>query len=369
MSKAKPSFLKRLRNLLPPTERAMENRQAEFNKRVDDLHRQINYLQETLEFNAKALQTSIETNGLQTRVLLWEIMHKDGESLVETKKRFFRSLPEATGAIRVLQLANAKILHDFNAFCKEHGLTFFLAWGTLLGAYRHGGPIPWDDDLDVGMMRSEFKKLEQAILENDRFILTTVYDQWNCCKQVRFKYADESIPCFIDVFYFDFASDLSDKHNLLFAQQRAILEDEIHQIEQSYIDDPQTEGSENDFKFIPSTNPLSAQLNKAVDTAVKKLYEAEVFCEEEQARFLRWGVENMAYGESANLALTDVFPLSEVSFDGELYPAPHNIEAVLTCWFGDWLDLPNDLLSHPVHTTITDETLEALSDFVALKDE
>lgn len=364
MSKAKPSFLKRLRNLLPPTERAMENRQAEFNKRVDDLHRQINYLQETVEFNAKALQTSIETNGLQTRLLLWELMRDDNESLIETKKRFFRSLPEATGAIRVLQLANAKILHDFNAFCKEHGLTFFLVAGTLLGAYRHGGAIPWDDDLDVGMMRPEFKKLERAVAGDNRFTLTTIFDQWNCCKQVRFKYADSQIPCFIDVFYFDFAPDLSTEHNQRFLQERNSLEQTIRQIEQSYIDNPQIKGTGDDFKFVSKNDPLSYRFSKSFDEVVTALYDAGVFCEKDQAHFLRWGVENIATGSSPNLKLDDVFPLSAIKFEGETYPAPRNVEAVLSRWFGDWLDLPNDLLSHPTHTSVTTETIDPLKNFV-----
>lgn len=51
-----------------------------------------------------------------------------------------------------------KLLLAFDAFCKRHEIEYFLDSGTLLGAVRHGGFIPWDDDLDVAMKRSEYEK-------------------------------------------------------------------------------------------------------------------------------------------------------------------------------------------------------------------
>ncbi len=49
-----------------------------------------------------------------------------------------------------------KILEVFDRFCKENGLNYSLFFGTALGAVRHKGFIPWDDDIDVCMTRKDF---------------------------------------------------------------------------------------------------------------------------------------------------------------------------------------------------------------------
>lgn len=53
------------------------------------------------------------------------------------------------------------LLAQFDHMCKEHGLKYYAAYGTLLGAVRHHGFIPWDDDLDVFMMREDYAVFEK----------------------------------------------------------------------------------------------------------------------------------------------------------------------------------------------------------------
>jgi lipopolysaccharide cholinephosphotransferase len=57
-----------------------------------------------------------------------------------------------------LHSTELEILDEFAHICNKHNLTYFLVGGTLLGAVRHKGFIPWDDDIDVGMPRSDFNK-------------------------------------------------------------------------------------------------------------------------------------------------------------------------------------------------------------------
>jgi len=61
--------------------------------------------------------------------------------------------------LRSLQLKGLEILIYFKKFCKEHNLTFYLCGGCCIGAIRHKGFIPWDDDVDVFMPRPDYEKL------------------------------------------------------------------------------------------------------------------------------------------------------------------------------------------------------------------
>ncbi len=54
--------------------------------------------------------------------------------------------------------AQMEVVNEVDKICKKHGLTFFAAYGTLLGAVRHQGFIPWDDDTDLFMLRDDYEK-------------------------------------------------------------------------------------------------------------------------------------------------------------------------------------------------------------------
>ena len=60
--------------------------------------------------------------------------------------------------LRRLQNTEIEVLKAFDGICRELGLSYFVHYGALLGAMRHKGPIPWDDDLDVAILRDDFTK-------------------------------------------------------------------------------------------------------------------------------------------------------------------------------------------------------------------
>ena len=66
---------------------------------------------------------------------------------------------DTKAVMQKIHAINRTFLADFDAICRKHHITYYLAAGSLLGAIRHKDLIPWDNDVDVSMTRSEFEKL------------------------------------------------------------------------------------------------------------------------------------------------------------------------------------------------------------------
>ena len=114
-----------------------------------------------------------------------------------------------------------KVLEEFDKVCQRHSLKWFAFVGTLLGAVRHGGFIPWDDDVDIGMLREDYTKfLSVAPAELPPGYVITNYNEgdhnYDCLtrvtnsKNVLFdparleKYCDFPFPAGIDLYPLDY---------------------------------------------------------------------------------------------------------------------------------------------------------------------
>lgn len=79
-------------------------------------------------------------------------MHFDESYFEEEIREGFRIRP----MVKRAWASQLEILAEIDRICKKHNIMYFAEWGTLLGAVRHHGFIPWDDDLDVGMKRKDY---------------------------------------------------------------------------------------------------------------------------------------------------------------------------------------------------------------------
>ena len=87
----------------------------------------------------------------------------------------------ATGKLRELQLCELDLMRRFVAFCEKHDIRYYMIGGTLLGAVRHGGFIPWDDDVDLGVPRPDYDRFlelaEAEFTDKDTKVISIYHDQ------------------------------------------------------------------------------------------------------------------------------------------------------------------------------------------------
>ena len=115
------------------------------------------------------------------------------------------------------KLISQEILDYIAEFCNKHNIRYYLAYGTLLGAVRHQGFIPWDDDIDIIMFREDYRKFLSLFRSNRYHCLSFENDTYyqSFSKIVDSKTAmvtDNMIPLedlgvAVDIFPFDYLSD------------------------------------------------------------------------------------------------------------------------------------------------------------------
>jgi len=129
-----------------------------------------------------------------------------------------------------MQQAEVKILKEIHTFCKDHNLRYSLGYGTLLGAVRHKGFIPWDDDMDILMPRPDYDRFLSTFMSEsykavslkdpDYFYpYAKVYDKRTyLVEELRNIYPDMGV--FVDIFPVDGIPDDSNLQIELYKKQQ-----------------------------------------------------------------------------------------------------------------------------------------------------
>ena len=240
--------------------------------------------------------------------------------------------PEGS-VLRLHQMRMLAILEFIDEVCRKHQINYWLSSGTLLGAVRHGGFIPWDDDLDIEMLKSDYDKLMKVLPVElpDGLVLQTSHTDKNYVapySKIRetnsiisevnnigtnYKYSG----IYIDIFYLEpmsyklswFASKL---HGYMYGLSK-VKNDRLG-LKQGLM-----------RSLLFSLNYLLYPLLRIIN----KFFPSKEF--------------RLALGSGFMGAriTEDIFPLTEIVFEGKRFKCPSNCDSYLARLYGNYMKLPD----------------------------
>lgn len=306
----------------------------------------------------------------------------------ESRRRLFKMLPDAEGDIRLMQLANAKLMHELDRICTQEKLPYWLSYGSLVGTLSRDGFIPWDDDIDICMMRSDVAKLISACKHNADYQITVVYDYYAKCKQIRFSSRNPDIPCFIDVSIYDWCLSCDERSDDLLRSFRLQFMDECESLipELDYW-------KSNPYLFAPGSGyvPQCAEVNPekqdphlaqlaidAIESIFDKYYEsaskAGIFSVSKMdATGVAYSIENVYDAPWRRIIWSKdmIYPVTKHAFESYEFCVPNQADEVADECYPGWPYLPKDILGHEHFSKELlkrDSVRHALSSFVGFQD-
>ena len=262
-----------------------------------------------------------------------------------------RRLPPAVGFLRDVQLADVELLRETLRVAALVGAHPIMTGGGLIGIMRHnGGFIPWDDDIDLVLIREEYETFVDAFNANCRPGFRAYYRYWkNIC---RIRIAHDALPrnTTISIFVFDrywkALPTLKEKiafRRLVDPVQTALAK----RWKKEHFDVPQHKRLFDEYRH-------------------RDILEGHASAPAAEKPALFYGAELCVYRSSTSIAFDydDIYPLRTSQFEGVPVAIPNHPETFLTYIYGDWGTFPGSLAAQHGSSEFSAEKALALRSFL-----
>ena len=261
-------------------------------------------------------------------------------------------MSEKESSLREIQLGSLEVLKKIKEICEKENIKYFLGYGTLLGAVRHQGFIPWDDDIDIMMPREDYEKFIEYCIQNKEDLGYFSLKHYRTCKEYIYPIArfcdtryiieysnakDYGLGLFVDIYPLD-GIDLNDTkylRNLKIQQFLIILAGNKNYVKAS-------SAIKNILKYPLFHIAQYLDIHKLLQK-IDKFSQKYNFNNCEYAECVVWGIKyyKILQKEYLNLKL-------EKFEDGYFY-IPENYDIFLREYYGNYMELPPLEKQRPHH--------------------
>lgn len=254
-------------------------------------------------------------------------------------------------ALSKLQKIELEILLVVASFCKEHSITWALDSGTALGAARHGGFIPWDDDIDISMPRGEYERFAELAqisfpegysfhcfdnTEGFSGFIGKVYKEGTKFETAETRSSGCGQGIFIDIIPFDTVStDLGTQDRQL--KNAAQWQRKSYLYHSGVVAVPH----KGFLGVVERAACQCAHLFLRVATknrdVFKTQYEKSIFKKNPENGDC---ITNMTFCPNGHVPFEKMYPAKPIMFEGYELCGPRDIEGYLSLMYGDWRKIP-----------------------------
>ena len=252
--------------------------------------------------------------------------------------------------LRAVQLTQLDMAKELKKICEKHHITYFIDCGSLLGAVRHQGFIPWDDDMDFGMMREDYNRFLEIApkeLPANLFLQTADTDPGYGYAFAKIRKRDslylervsqnskENHGVFIDIFPYDSLPDTTTECKKLYQKLTALKM--MLKVKAKY--EPWNDTEHKNWKrwilyrpayFLSLFFSKETLLHKYNKTACQyNSCDTEKCFPQVAETFGQWEMNRSIFSEMTDLA-----------FEDTTFPAPIGYKELLSVAYGDYMSLP-----------------------------